>query len=130
MDLVIDPVSLEQDRPAFVFENQNHLLIDTIENITSNKMCAVVSRTEPKDFVDFYLLGQDKNFCLDKVYQQSRMKDAIFDDPPTVAFQLECGISFMKENLTLLPNVTGLALSDFFGFYEKVANWLYGRVRE
>ena len=111
----------------YTFENGHHLSIDTIDNIVSNKFCAIASRTEPKDYVDFYMIL--KSFPaleISDIYQQSRLKDAIFDDPPTVAFQIENGIDFVKENLQILPKTfIQLDLEDFFGFYKNVVAWLY-----
>jgi predicted nucleotidyltransferase component of viral defense system len=56
VDFVVDPLSIDEKRERFVFENGRSLFIDTIRNIASNKLCAVVSRIEPKDFVDFYVI--------------------------------------------------------------------------
>lgn len=52
VDFVIDAVSSKEKRPAILFENNRSLQVDTIDSIVSNKLCALVSRTEPKDFVD------------------------------------------------------------------------------
>ena len=72
---------------------------DTIHNIVSNKLCTVVSRTEPKDFVDFFMiLKKFPSFKIEDIYKTAQFKDAIFDDPPTAAFQLEGGLIFLKEN--------------------------------
>ncbi|MEW6103350.1 MAG: nucleotidyl transferase AbiEii/AbiGii toxin family protein [bacterium] len=56
VDFVIDLLSNKEDRPIILFENRHHLLVDTINNIVSNKFCAIVSRIEPKDFIDFYFI--------------------------------------------------------------------------
>ena len=110
VDFVVDPLS-----------------IDTIKNMLSNKLCAVVSRTEPKDFIDFYMiLKAFPNVEIEEMYELSRMKDAIFDDPPTVAYQLEAGIAFIRENPSLVPKMLKqIDWEDFFEFYKNVAKWIY-----
>jgi len=110
VDFIVDPLS-----------------IDTIKNMLSNKLCAVVSRTEPKDFIDFYmLLKAFPNVEIEEMYELSRMKDAIFDDPPTVAYQLETGIAFIRENPSLVPKMLKqIDWEDFFEFYKNVAKWIY-----
>jgi len=131
VDLVIDRLSTDEQRSSHLFETGRHLFIDTINNIVSNKLCAVVSRTEPKDYIDlFMILKSFSNIEISDVYRMSRLKDAIFDDPPTAAYQLETGIAFIKENPTLIPTVLQkIDMKEFYEFYEKLAQWLYARIK-
>jgi hypothetical protein len=89
-----------------------------------------VSRTEPKDFVDLYLILQIfPEYDWEDLYQKSRLKDAIFDDPPTAAFQLEAGVGFLKENPSLWPKmIKELNWEDLFDFYNRLTRWLYDLV--
>lgn len=132
IDFVIDTLSTEEERERQLFENGHCLMVDTISNITSNKFCTLVSRTEPKDYVDFYMIL--KSFPkteINEIYQKSRLKDAIFDDPPTAAFQLETGIAFVKENPAIMPKMLQqIDMQDFYGFYKNVSNWLYGLLKK
>jgi len=123
----VDPLSIDEKRETVMFENGKCLSIDTIKNMLSNKLCAVVSRTEPKDFIDFYMiLKAFPNVEIEEMYELSRMKDAIFDDPPTVAYQLEAGIAFIRENPSLVPKMLKqIDWEDFFEFYKNVAKWIY-----
>ena len=132
VDFVIDPLSTDEQRPRHLFETGQHLSIDTINNIVSNKLCAVVSRTEPKDYIDlFMILKSFSNIGISEVYRVSRFKDAIFDDPPTAAYQLETGIAFIKENPALIPAaLQKIAMKDFYEFYEKLAAWLYELIKK
>jgi len=127
VDFVIDALTTDEERIRYVFENGHYLLVDTISNILSNKFCALVSRTEPKDYIDFYMILKSfPAIAIDDIYQNSRLKDAIFDDPPTAAFQLETGIAFIKENPAIMPKVhQKIDMPDFYDFYEKVSKWLY-----
>jgi predicted nucleotidyltransferase component of viral defense system len=111
-------------------ENGHFLQIDTIQSIVSNKLCACVSRTEPKDFLDLYMiLKHFSDVQIEMVYSEARVKDAIFDDPPTAAFQLEQGLTFLQENRALFPHVRiKLDEQEFFEWYRKLIQWMYARV--
>lgn len=131
VDLVIDPLSNKENRKRLRFENEHSILIDNIINIVSNKFSCIVSRTEPKDYIDiFFLFKIFPDLKLENVYENARLKDAIFDDPPTAAFQLEEGISFLKENPPLLPGIKReFDLDEFVKFFEEILEWLYGKYK-
>jgi len=50
------------------------VLVDDPRNIASNKICAVLGRTEPKDFVDLYVLLQ-QGYDFDELFAEARQKD-------------------------------------------------------
>ena len=127
VDFVIDTLSSDEERERYMFENGHYLSIDTISNIVSNKFCTLVSRTEPKDYIDFYMILKSfPTIKINDIYQESRLKDAIFDDPPTAAFQMETGVAFIKKNPAIMPKIfTQIDMQDFFEFYNKTAIWLY-----
>jgi hypothetical protein len=78
----------------------------------------------------FYLFEIYPDLDLDTVYQNAKLKDAIFDDPPTAGYQLEEGISFLKENPPLMPGIKReFDLDEFTQFFDKVLEWLYGRYK-
>ena len=131
VDFVVDPLSINEERESFLFESGKSLYVDTLRNITSNKFCAVVSRIEPKDFVDLYTIVKTfPNIEVEDIYRQSRLKDAIFDDPPTAAYQLEMGCAFIRENPSLIPKMLKqIDWKDFFDFYSNVAKIVYGLMK-
>ncbi len=52
------------------------------------------------------------------VYAIAKKKDAIFDDHPTVAFQLEEGIALIKEKPEIMPELRiSFDYDEFFTFY-------------
>jgi len=132
VDFVIDPLSSDEERTRHSFETGHYLLVDTINNIVSNKFCAVVSRTEPKDYIDlFMILTSFSAHEVNHIYQASRLKDAIFDDPPTAAYQLETGIAFIRENPALMPTMLQqIDMKELYKFYEKLAEWLYSLIKK
>ncbi len=131
IDLVIDPLSFDEKRPAVSFENNHQIKIDTISSIAANKLCTCVSRNEPKDFIDLYFLFrkmQELDFL--KIYDFARKKDAIWDDPPTAAFQLEEGIALIKERQEMIPPLQiTFDYNDFIEFYEDIVSRVYERFK-
>ena len=54
--------------------------VDSIENIGSNKMTAILGRTEAKDFIDLYFIIQRKIFTFEKLLQDAKKKDLGLSD--------------------------------------------------
>jgi predicted nucleotidyltransferase component of viral defense system len=131
VDFVIDALSNQENRERVEFENDQSLLIDNIDNIASNKLSCIVSRTEPKDFIDTYFLFKDyPDLKIEDIYEDAKSKDAIFDDPPTAAFQLEEGISFIKENPSLMPELKReVNFKDVLRFFENLLKWFYDKYK-
>ena len=129
VDFAIDPLSINETRPRYQLEPDVYLQIDSISNILSNKLTALASRTEPKDFVDFYHLCKSFEATrFEVVYEAARKKDAIFDDPPTVAYQIEEGLQFVLSNINVLPPLKiEFEEEKFTEFYHKVISWIYSK---
>ena len=94
VDIVFDPLSSAEKRPTATLESGKKILIDSLDNIASNKLSAVVSRSEVKDLVDLYFIGhlvwkEAKKNVFSACYESARKKEALFDDPATAAFQME-----------------------------------------
>lgn len=130
VDFVIDPFSGSENRERYYLDPHKFLVIDSIRSIFSNKFCTIASRTEPKDFVDFYYLKTTlKIDSLAQVYDDARKKDAIFDDPPTVAFQIEQGAQFLQKNPDLFPQLLLAFDPDhFYRFYRETVDWIYRKI--
>jgi len=130
VDFVIDLLSLVETRERYYLSPPKFLLIDSIRNILSNKFCTIVSRTEPKDFIDFYCLNSVLNLdSLASIYDDARLKDAIFDDPSTAAYQIEQGIQFLQKNSAIFPPLLiPFDLDNFYKFYQHLIDWLYKKM--
>ncbi|MGQ9489466.1 MAG: nucleotidyl transferase AbiEii/AbiGii toxin family protein [Anaerolineae bacterium] len=50
------------------------LVVDSIENIGANKLTAILSRTEPKDFVDLYFILK-AGYDFDDLFVKAQAKD-------------------------------------------------------
>jgi len=53
----------------------SNLLIDSIEDITANKICAALGRTEIKDLIDLYFLHQ-AGYTISNYFELAQHKDA------------------------------------------------------
>ena len=131
VDFVFDRLSNKEKRYKYKFENGHFLLVDNLNNIISNKFTTLVSRTEIKDYIDCFLIFRNfPAYKLSEVYKMAKAKDAIFDDPPTVAYQIECGLDFVKQNSQLFPNmITGFSKADFYNFYSKLVKEIYDYIK-
>ena len=131
VEFVRDPLSNNESRAAIGFDNGGHLLVDNLRNIYSNKLCAMVSRQEPKDFVDFYFMTKRfPSLDLEAAFQEAKRKDAIFDDPPTAAFQLEEGLALIRDNPNLLPKTkVEFDLRQLLDDFAKLAEWVYRKYK-
>lgn len=127
VEFVRDPLSNNDERPHAEFDDGRRLKVDNLRNIVSNKLAAMVSRQEPKDFVDFYFIMMlNPGLDMERTWQDARRKDAIFDDPPTAAFQLEEGLALIREKPDLLPEVRlEFDWKAFLDYFEGIAEWLY-----
>jgi hypothetical protein len=128
VDLVSDPLSETMPRRRFTFETGRSLAVDSIANIASNKLAAIVSRVEAKDFVDLYFIRRAfPDLEWTDLLAAARRKEALFDDPPSAAFQIEEGFRMAargrpaREQRLLRP----LDEREFTRFYQDVAERLY-----
>ncbi|MEK7119737.1 MAG: nucleotidyl transferase AbiEii/AbiGii toxin family protein [Patescibacteria group bacterium] len=70
-------VDLVKDIPVHFGElkKEGEVLVDSLENIGSNKVLAIFGRTEAKDFIDLYFILQETEFTLDHLYGLAIKKD-------------------------------------------------------
>jgi len=131
VDIVYDPISFDEPREKYFFDSDRFIRIDTLRSIGSNKLCAMVGRREIKDFLDFYFLNREiKGADVDVYYEDAQKKEGMFDDPPTVAYQLECHLAFIKENPEIFPETRiKYDIHDFYAFYERLVHKIYHRKR-
>lgn len=116
IDLVNDRIF---HRGSNLFYN-NAIKIDNVENILSNKLCAIISRDEPKDIFDLCCIFQketidwisiisdcNKKCILDKEILEYRLKSfpvTLFDLLPITDSQF---LKELKENYpSIIRNIT------------------------
>jgi Nucleotidyl transferase AbiEii toxin, Type IV TA system len=108
VDFVIDPMSETNEPYDYTLKTGKTLKLDLIDNISSNKLTAMVSRFEIKDMIDFYFISKafwnhSKTIFME-CYERARKKEALLDDPAAAAYQLEQSLAFAKSKKdTLAP---------------------------
>ena len=129
VDIVHDPLAFDESREKYFFDGNKSVTIDSIRNIAAGKFTTLVSRREVKDFVDFFFLHKKtESMDFEIVYQDAQKKEAMFDDSPTVAYQLENNFSFIKQNPYAFPEMrTDFNHNEFYSFYEMLINKIYNR---
>ncbi len=108
VDFVVDPSSETNEPSIYILKTGTKLRLDLIDNISSNKLTAMVSRFEIKDIVDFYCISREfwnhSEEIFMECYERARRKEALLDDPAAAAYQLEQSLAFAKSKKhTLAP---------------------------
>jgi predicted nucleotidyltransferase component of viral defense system len=99
------------------------IVVDSIENIGANKLTAILSRTEAKDFVDLYFILQ-AGYEFDDLLVKARAKDLGLQ-PFFMA-----GTLLQVRHLRILPSTTPpLALTDLQTFITALADQLLDQLR-
>ncbi|MCP5049263.1 MAG: nucleotidyl transferase AbiEii/AbiGii toxin family protein [bacterium] len=125
VDFVHDPLSLDDKKTNHQMDG-DMVVIDTLDNITSNKLSTLTGRQEPKDFIDFYFLNRMKSLDFKTVYDNTRKKEGMFDDPPMVAFQIENNLNGIKQNPYAFPEMmVEFDMEAFYIFYKNLIDTIY-----
>jgi len=74
VSLKIDFVADRVKRIGFP-EKRGSFLIDTLRNILSNKLCAILNRDEPRDLVDILWICRHRRFHWHHILQEAREKE-------------------------------------------------------
>jgi hypothetical protein len=137
VDFVFDSLSTSEERPLVNLETGGKVFVDTLANMASNKLAALASRSEAKDLIDFYFIGRlawtdsrEESFL--GCCESARRKEALFDDPPTAAYQIErLHDRVLRQGLKALPPmkrpIDWSSFREDFRFYIDtlygMANW-------
>lgn len=49
-------------------------------------------------------ISEDKN-CYASIFQEAKLKDGIFEDVPTVTYQIESNLNFVLKNRNIFPKI-------------------------
>ena len=94
-------IEFARDVPAQMAQStvREGMIIDSFEDIATNKICAILSRqpSEPKDFYDLYFILKESQFTLDYLISRAREKEALLDS--------EDGILLFAANLLTVQNL-------------------------
>ncbi len=99
--------------------------VDSLENIAANKVTALMSRGELRDFIDLYFVLKDTGWTFDHLLTLARQKD-----PGLKEFYLAGFIHQQLKRMRALPPLyRPLDLEDFRRFYADLAETLMRRSR-
>jgi len=95
----------------------NGLQVDSLEDMSANKLMALFDRIEPKDFVDIYFIIQKAGISLEQILANVNKKFQFSFEPLTLGSEF-AKVRTMKE----LPRMkTPFSLDELKKFYEGLA---------
>jgi len=99
--------------------------VDSLENIAANKVTALMSRGELRDFIDLYFVLKETDWTFDRLLTLARQKD-----PGLKEFYLAGFIHQQLKRMRALPPLyRPLDPEDFRRFYADLAEMLMRRSR-
>lgn len=100
------------------------VIIDDLGNIASNKICAIYSRREAKDFVDLYFLLNEKKVDFFSIIEDAKAKDGGITE-----FYL-AGMLLEVKHLKDLPRmIKPLTIETLHQFFQRLADDLLDRIK-
>lgn len=105
-------------------EKWGKVRVDSLRNISSNKICAIFGRTTVKDFVDFYFLMKQEKIPLDEIFKEAQEKDGGLNEL-YFAGQLRNVSTFKSLPQMIKP----LTLPELQSFILKLADEFIDRAR-
>lgn len=105
-------------------KNVRGIFVDSIENITVNKLLAIFGRTDAKDFIDFYFLLREKKFNFGDIFDKAKKKDIGLSE-----FYLASMLGEV-ENLKVFPRVLkSFNKQEFNKFFSDLSKQLFEKIR-
>lgn len=89
----------------------NGIIVDSIDNIGANKLCAILGRTEAKDFIDLYFILKD-GVSFDFLFKLAKEKDLGMNEFYLAGTMLE--VKNLKNLPRMIKSIDMDAIKDFF----------------
>lgn len=119
----IDIVKEQPKRFGEIIEIEG-VKVDSLENIGSNKICAIFGRLEIKDYIDLYTIITKTNFTFDQLFALARQKDLGLNE-----FTFASTIADV-EQISLWPKIIiDLDKTSMFAYYKNLVTELLTRVK-
>ncbi|MDP3973275.1 MAG: nucleotidyl transferase AbiEii/AbiGii toxin family protein [Candidatus Daviesbacteria bacterium] len=70
-------IDVVQEQPVHFGEitHVDNIAVDSLINITTNKILAVFGRLEPKDYIDLYMIFTQTELSFDEMFEKTKQKD-------------------------------------------------------
>lgn len=78
------------------------IIVDTLDDIATNKIMSIMDRREPKDAVDIYYILQQKHYSLDQLLRWVQRKFGPTFDKRTLVTEMLGGVALLKQVQPLL----------------------------
>jgi predicted nucleotidyltransferase component of viral defense system len=116
VDYVFDRFSASGNKKATVIDGMK-INVDTLENIAINKVCAVVSRAEPKDIIDLTWLflnafNPEKDFI--QLYHKATEREGLLED----LLYVKGVLNHIRQNSESILKVIQGALIQAFNYLQ------------
>jgi len=95
--------------------NEDNYLLDTIENILSNKITAVIGRDNPKDIFDIYLIWKFYDFNWSEIIAFAHQKAAFSNEELIIRLK-----TFPKELFNKIKMIDKTFLDNFDIDFKKI----------
>lgn len=94
------------------------IVVDTLDDITANKICTVISRAEIKDYIDLYFLGR-AGYPLENYIESAQRKDAGVSQAMLAYLLSELRLSKVPDFM-----IAPISLEDLREYFESLARKL------
>lgn len=129
VDFVNSQLELDFNRIQVAVDG-SFITVDAFENIFANKLTTLISRGDPKDFIDFHCASTAKQISRDELLRWASQKEARFDDPADVAYWIENNIATAKSRKDWPPMLIPFEQEACFKTATEWVKYLYDKGRK
>lgn len=98
--------------------------VDSLVDIATNKITALLGRIEPKDYIDFYVIMKRSGLKFDGLFELAKQKDlGLFE------FYFANSISEVDKIQSWPPLKVTIEIKDVVKFYHDLAEKLYAKIK-
>ena len=101
-----------------------NIIVDSLENIGSNKVLAVFGRIEPKDYIDLYVILKNSSLKFDQLFELAKQKDLGLDK-----FHFVHSINQIARIEVWPENKLGIKNSQIIDFYQNLVQRLLREIK-
>lgn len=119
-------IDIVQEQPKHFGElvNIDNIPVDSLVNITTNKILAIFGRLEPKDYIDLFVISTQKKFSFDEMFALAKQKDTGLSE-----FYFANAIADVDKFETLPIMKTPFDRSSFVKFYKELSYKLLLKIK-